>query len=258
MLAVWDPLPQAAFLGGAGLVAGVVGSSGAIGSLISYPAVLVVGVPPLPANVSHAVAVVGSGIGSTVQSRPELTGSLRQLIRWSAITAVGAAGGAALLLAAPGSVFDWVVPFLVAGAAAVLLLAPRIYRAGRPDGPRDGAGLLLALLALGVYDGYFGAASGVMTLAILMLSVETQLLRANAIKNAMLGVADVVAAAAFVAFGPVYWTAAISLGLGYLAGGSIGPVIARRLPAEVLRVAIAVAGFALAGWLLAEAITARP
>ncbi len=175
------------------------------------------------------------------------------------VTAIGAAGGAALLLAAPAAVFEWVVPFLVALAAVGLLLQPRIYawRAGRRiDEVRSHEPVLLAgLFAVGIYDGYFGAASGIMTLAVLMLTVETQLIRANALKNALLGVADVVAAASFIIFGPVYWTAAISLGIGYAIGGSIGPLVARRVPTDVLRVVIAIAGFGLAGWLLAEAIT---
>jgi uncharacterized protein len=267
---VWAPGAEIPFLIGAGAIAGVVGSAGAIGSLISYPAVLIVGVPPLPANVSHAVAVVGTGLTSTVQSRPELQGSLHRLVRWSAVTAVGAAGGTALLLAVPGSVFEWVVPFLVALAAAGLLAQPRIY-AWRARNGADGVEgvegvegkqprthepvLLLGLFGVGIYDGYFGAASGIMTLAVLMLTVETQLVRANAFKNALLGVADVVAAASFIIFGPIYWTAAISLGAGYAVGGSIGPLVARRISTDVLRVVIAVAGFGLAGWLLAEAIT---
>jgi uncharacterized membrane protein YfcA len=258
---VWAPGAEIPFLIGAGAIAGVVGSSGAIGSLISYPAVLIVGVPPLPANVSHAVAVVGTGVTSTVQSRPELRGSLRQLVRWSAVTAVGAAGGTALLLAVPGSVFQWVVPFLVALAAFGLLAQPRIY-AWRTRGGASNAEprthepvLLLGLFGVGIYDGYFGAASGIMTLAVLMLTVETQLVRANAFKNALLGVADVVAAASFIIFGPIYWTAAISLGAGYAVGGSLGPLVARRISTDVLRVLIATAGFGLAGWLLAEAIT---
>ena len=94
-----------------------------------------------------------------------------------------------------------------------------------------------------------------MTMAVLMLTVETQLLRANAIKNALLGVADVVAAVSFVIFGPVYWLAAIPWVSGYLLGGSVGPRVARRMPTRLLRVVIALAGFGLAGWLLYDAIT---
>jgi uncharacterized membrane protein YfcA len=133
--AVWAPVAQAAFLAGAGIVAGAVGSSGAIGSLISYPALLIVGIAPLPANVTHAVAVSGGGIGSTIQSRPELRGSWARLAEWSIITTAGAIGGTALLLGAPGTYFVWAMPFLVAGGG-------RGHRAARPtsdyglaDGP---------------------------------------------------------------------------------------------------------------------------
>jgi uncharacterized membrane protein YfcA len=244
---------QAAFLVAAGILAGIVGTSGASGGMISYPALLAVGIPPLPANVTQAIAVVGSGLGSTARSQPELRGSLRQLVRWSILAAAGAATGTALLLLAPGEYFVWVVPFLVAGAATLLLLQPRIGD-WRQQRPLHRAVLPYGLFGVGLYEGYFGAASGVMTLALLMLTLETQLVRANALKNTLLGVADVVAAISFAIFGPVYWAAALALGLGYLAGGMIGPVVARRIPSDTLRLVIVAAGFGLAAWLLAQAI----
>ena len=98
-----------------------------------------------------------------------------------------------------GDCFTWVVPFLVPPRPAGCCVQPRIQSAGRGDRPSRRHLVRpppYGLFAVGIYDGYFGAASGVMTLAVLMLTVETQLVRANAIKNTMLGVADVVAAAA--------------------------------------------------------------
>jgi hypothetical protein len=249
------PAIQAVVLAGAGVLAGAAGSAGAIGSLISYPALLAVGIPALPANVTNSVAVVASGMGSTLASRPELQGAGRQLLRWSAVTCTGAVAGAALLLLTPGGLFDWIVPFLVAAGALVLLLQPRIstWRQARPTGNSRSL-LPYGLLAVAVYNGYFGAGSGIMTLALLMLTVETRLPRANALKNALLGVADVIVAVAFIMFGPVHWAAAIPLGVGFLAGGAIGPSVTRRVPADTLRVLIAAAGFSLATWLLIAAI----
>src|ERR1700722_10796633 len=181
---MWNPVAETAFLAGAGVLGGIAGSSGAIGSLISYPALLIVGIPALPANVTNAVAVVGSGLGSTLSSRPELQGSGRRLVRWSAFTASGAVVGVALLLLTPSGFFQWIVPFLVLSAAVLLLLQPRVqsWRDNRPSSRRR-SGLPYGLFAGAVYEGYFCAASGVMTLALLMLTVETQLARANAFKN---------------------------------------------------------------------------
>jgi hypothetical protein len=258
---MWAPVAQAAFLGGAGVLAGAVSSAGAIGSLISYPALLIVGIAPLPANVTHAVAAVGIGIGATVRSQPELRGSGRAIVRWSALAAVGGMAGAALLLLLPGGFFTWLVPFLVATAAVLLLAQPRIYawRQRRPAAtapPRAHRSVLpYGLVGVGTYDGYFGAASGVMTLALLMLTVETKLVRANAYKNAILGASDLVVAICFAIFGPVHWAAVVPLALGFFAGATLGPALARVIPDRVLRLVVAAAGLSLAGWLLAGAIS---
>jgi uncharacterized membrane protein YfcA len=252
---MWAPVPEAAFLAGAGILAGAAGSAGAIGSLVSYPALLAVGIPALPANVTNAVAVFGSVLGSSTRSRPELRGTGERLRHWAVFTASGAAVGATLLLLTPSDSFEWIVPFLVAGAAVLLLFQPRIYawRDARPHLDHE-AVVPYGLFAVALYEGYFGAASGVMTLALLMLTVETHLARANALKNVLLGVADFVAAVAFIAFGPVHWSAAVPLGLGFIGGGFVGPTVARRVPADILRVVISLLGMCLAAWLLTRAI----
>src|ERR1700722_19783334 len=105
---MWNPVGESVFLVGAGILGGIAGTSGAIGSLISYPALLIVGIPALPANVTHAVAGGGSGFGSTLSSRPELRGSGHRLLRWSVFTAAGAVGGVALLLLTPSGFFQWI------------------------------------------------------------------------------------------------------------------------------------------------------
>jgi hypothetical protein len=95
-----------------------------------------------------------------------------------------------------------------------------------------------------------------MTTVLLLLTVETKLVRANAFKNAVLGVCDLVAAVSFAIFGPVHWVAVAPLAVGFVAGGTLGPSLARRVPPDVLRLVIAAAGLALAGWLLATAVSA--
>ena len=115
---------QAALLLGAGALAGIVGSAGGTASLISYPALLAVGLPPLSANITNAVAFVAAWPGSALGSRPELRGQGRWLRRWAPLTAAGSAAGAGLLLVTPAAAFDRVVPFLLAFAALALLLQP--------------------------------------------------------------------------------------------------------------------------------------
>lgn len=234
-------------LAGAGVLAGAVGSAGGITSLISYPALLAVGIPPLPANVTNAVALVGSFTGSALGSQPELRGQWSWLRRWAPLIAAGSAGGVALLLATPDRLFARIVPFLLVAAAAALILQPRLSRwHARRGGSR--ALLAVGILAMSVYSGYFGAGSGVMVLALLLITVDTDVPRANALKNMLLGFADAVAAVAFVIFGPVHGVAAVVLGGGLLAGATVGPAVARRVPGTGVRVAAALAGIGLAVW----------
>jgi hypothetical protein len=236
-----------ALLLGAGVLAGMVGSAGGTASLISYPALLAVGIPALAANMTNAVAFVASLPGSALGSRPELRGQGQWLRRWAPLAAVGGAAGAALLLLTPAGVFGRVVPFLVAFAALALLLQPRVS-AWQEKHLRKTSRLLLpcGLFAVSVYDGYWGAGAGVMTLALLLLTVDQHLARSNALKNMILGVADVVCSIGFVLFGPVHWAAAVPLALGLLVGSMAGPSLTRRVPGNTIRVIVALAGFGLA------------
>jgi uncharacterized membrane protein YfcA len=127
--------------------------------------------------------------------------------------------------------FDRVVPFLVASAALGLLLQPKIS-AWLESHPTKSSRLLLpcGLFAASVYNGYWGAGAGVMILVLLMLTVDQRLARSNALKNMILGVADVVCAIGFVLFGPVHWWAALTMALGFLVGSTTGPALTRRVP----------------------------
>jgi uncharacterized membrane protein YfcA len=238
---------DAALLLGAGVLAGMVGSAGGIASLISYPVLLAVGLPPKPANVADTVAFVACLPGSTLGSRPELQGQGRRVLQLSPLAVVGSAVGAALLLLTPAGVFGRIVPFLVAFAAVALLVQPRVSKWLEE---RPGAGGWFwpqcGLLAVWVFDGYWGVGAGVMALAVLTLAVETRLPRANALKNVLLGVADVACSIVFILYGPVRWAAVVPLAVGVLAGSRIGPSLTRRVPAGVLRIVVALVGFGLA------------
>ena len=255
----------------AGIGAGIVGSTAGLASLISYPALLAIGLPPVTANVTNTVALIGSSIGSVSNSRPELRGQRADIRRWIGIAIVGGAAGASLLLLGPPGTFEALVPYLVAGASALLLLSPRLRAirsptktttpgdpTGAPTGvPQKGGGGRPLLVPIGLfvtclYGGYFGAAAGVMILALLLFATDKSLPAANAAKNLLLGVANAVAAVIFVLYAHVDWAAAIPLGLGCIIGGAIGPVIVRRVPPNLMRAIIAAAGFALAIKLLLD------
>jgi uncharacterized membrane protein YfcA len=228
----------------AGFGGGVTGSVAGLASLVSYPALLAAGLPPVTANVSNTVALVFSSIGAVSGSRPELRG--QHVGRLIAIAVAGGITGGILLLATPSSAFALVVPWLIGVASLAILVRPDPGR--RPPielhNPTWVLGVGVFLIA--VYGGYFGAAAGVLLLALLLISTAEPLARSNAIKNLLLGLANAVAAAAFVLFGPVRWSAVVPLAAGFLLGGRLGPAIVRRTPATPLRVVIAAAGVALA------------
>jgi uncharacterized membrane protein YfcA len=229
----------------AGVVAGVIGTAGGITSLVSYPALLAAGVAPLPANVANLVAVVACWPGAAVTSRRELTGLGRSLRGLAAASAVGAVTGSVLLLSTPPGVFIRVVPFLVLAGSVALLLQPAVtaHRGGPPAG--HPAAVLGGVGAVSVYGGYFGAGSGVMLLALLLLLREARLPVANAVKNMLVGAAATASAAVFTVAGPVPWAAVAPLAVGLFAGSTVGPLVVRRLPSRVLRWAAAALGVVL-------------
>ena len=237
----------AALLLGAGVLAGMVGSAGGIASLISYPVLLAVGLPAKPANVADTVAFVASLPGSALGSRPELRGQACRVARLAPLAVAGSGAGAVLLLLTPAGVFARIVPFLVAFAAVAVLVQPRLS-AWLDKHPGKGGRLWApcGLLAVWVFDGYWGVGAGVMALAVLMLAVETHLARANALKNVLLGVADLACSVVFVLCGSVRWAAVVPLAFGVLAGSRAGPPLTRRIPAGILRIVVALAGLGLA------------
>ena len=230
-----------------------------LASLFSYPALLAAGLPAVAANVTNTVALTFTSVGAAAGSRPELTGQWPTVRRFAALTALGGALGAGLLLITPPGAFEKVVPVLIGGAGAVLLFQPQIRaavlrKAGRDDPDHHSGPFVLAgILAVAVYGGYFGAAAGVMLLALLLVALPVSLLQGNAIKNVLLGVSNAIAAIGFALFAPVDWWAVLPLAAGALVGARLGPVLARHLPPTALRVGIALAGLGLAVVLAVQA-----
>lgn len=241
---------QYALLSVAGAVGGLVGSVAGLASLTTYPALLAVGLPPVTANVTNTVALIFSSIGSIAGSRPELRGQRRRLLRLAPIALVGGIVGCVLLLTTPAGGFENVVPVLLALASLTILtprrqVAPGALVESEPS-RRALIGQGVGLFLIAIYGGFFGAAAGVLMLALLLQTSTASLPRANAAKNVLVGTANSVAAVGFMIFGSVDWTAVLPLAIGALIGSRIGPVVVRRAPAFALRMLIGVAGLALA------------
>lgn len=230
----------------AGVAAGLSASIAGLASLFSYPALLSVGLPPVAANVTNTVALVGSGLGSAWGSRPELVGQSRRLRRLGVVAVLGGTAGAALLLLSPGETFALVVPWLIGFASLMILLRPRPRFLRTLHHGGDSAGLTVGIFLVAVYGGYFGAAAGVLILALLTAASDVPLAQSNALKNVVLMLANGVAALAFIALAPVAWSAVVPLGVGSFVGGRIGPVVVRHTNARLLRTLIGVAGIGLA------------
>ncbi|GAB3987916.1 sulfite exporter TauE/SafE family protein [Actinoallomurus acanthiterrae] len=233
-------LAVAGFLSGA--VNGVIGG----GSLISFPALLAMGYPPVAANVTSALTTLPGYVGGLVGYRDELAVVRGRVIRLAWVTVAGAACGSVLLLSVPAKRFTAVVPYLVLASVIALalqgVLARRLARARAAEG---GRGLFVAQFAVSVYGGYFAAGLGVMMLAILGAFVAEDLHRLNAVKGALSLVVGLVSALCFAVFGPVQWGPVAVMSLAGLAGGRSGVVLARRVPSRHLRRLVVAVGLIL-------------
>lgn len=244
----------------AGIGAGLTGSIAGLASLVSYPALLATGIPPVTANITNTVALVLSSVGSVTASRPELRGQGRRLLPLAAAAALGGVTGAVLLLMTPSAAFEKIVPCLIGGAALAILLQrspAQLALEGQREQAlhphRDPRWLPLGTFTVAIYGGYFGAAAGVLLLAMYLLATGEGLPRGNAMKNVVLGVANGVAAVGFIVFASVSWSGVLPLATGCFLGSLLGPTVVRRAPQTLLRRLIALAGLGLASHLAVQA-----
>jgi uncharacterized protein len=246
----WEAVALVAAGAAAGCVNTVIGS----GSLISFPTLLAVGYPSVVANVTNNVGLLPGSVTGAIGFRRELEGQRTRARTLATASALGALTGAALLLTLPSDVFDAVVPILVLAACGLMLVQPRLsawVAARRPEGARDvGPAPLVLVYLAGIYGGYFGAAQGVILLALLAVFVPDDLRRSNALKNVLAGTVNAVAAVVFVLFADVAWGAAGLVALGAVAGGVTGAGIGRRIPHALLRGLVVVLGLVVAVKLL--------
>jgi uncharacterized protein len=230
---------QAVAVALAGLAAGTINTVVGSGTLVTFPMLLAVGYPPVLANVSNTVGLVPGSVSGAIGYRAELRGQRPRLLRLGTASAAGAVLGATALLVLPADAFHAVVPVLIALACVLVVVQPRLSvalaRRGRSGTEHGGPGLYLAVLGTGVYGGYFGAAQGVLLIAVMGLLLDETLQRVNAAKNVLAGLVNAVAAVVFIAVTDVAWEAAGLIALGSVVGGQVGAYFGRRVPPPVLR-----------------------
>jgi len=245
-------LVQFVLVAAAGLAAGVINSIAGAGSLLTFPALLAVGLPPLQANVSNSIGLVPGSLSGAWGYRDQLRGQLPRVARLCLLAAAGSLVGAILLLVTPGRVFQVVVPGLVAAAAILVLAQPLISRRLNRAGDRPAA-LAVGLALVGVYGGYFGAAQGIMLLAVMGLFLAVPLQQANAFKTLIAGTANAVSGVVFVILAPVSWPHALLLAVSSTVGGRLGAALAQRVPDRPLRIGVAIFGLVVAARLTVTA-----
>jgi hypothetical protein len=232
----------------AGIVAGTINTVVGSGSLISFPTLLAAGLDPVTANVTNTVGLVPGSVSGAVGYRRELRGQQRRLVRLGAAGLIGGLIGGVLLLVLDEDVFQAVVPVLIVLACLLVVAQPRLigWVRGRRDGrrPADAGSWLtwVFILAASVYGGYFGAAQGVLYMAVLGLGVDDSWQRLNAVKNVVAVGVNGVAALLFALVADVEWAMAGVLAAGAIVGGQVGATVGRRLPDWALRGLIVVIG----------------
>jgi uncharacterized protein len=227
----------------AGVAAGGINAVVGSGSLITFPILVALGYPPVLANVSNNIGLVPGGISGVYGYRRELAGQGRRIARLVPASVAGGIAGAVLLLVLPGSVFKRVVVVLIVIALILVLAQPRLARRlGDRHEERTGPLLVGCVFAVGVYGGYFGAAQGIILIALLSIFIADELQRLNAAKNVLAMSVNGVASIVFILATRIDWTIAGLIAAGSVLGGQIGAGVGRKLNPRVLRGLIIVVG----------------
>jgi uncharacterized membrane protein YfcA len=227
---------------GAGTINTVVGS----GTLITFPALLAVGLAPVTANVSNTVGLTPGSLSGAIGYRAELAGQARRTSILATGSVLGGIIGAVLLLTLPAAAFRAIVPVLIGIALVLVIVQPwlseRLAARDGADRTEVTAALWIGVFLTGIYGGYFGAAQGVLLLALMGVLLTESLQRINGVKNVLAFLANAVAAVIFVFTADVDWVAAALVAVGAIIGGQLGARVGRRLAPGALRAVIVVVG----------------
>jgi uncharacterized membrane protein YfcA len=239
---------EIAAIAAAGMAAGAINTLVGSGTLITFPVLLAFGYSPVTANVSNTIGLVPGSAAGAFGYRRELAGERRRTLRFALASVLGGITGAVLLLELPESAFEAIVPAFIALALVLVVLQPRldrVVRERRPPPDAHGTGLpRVGVYFAGVYGGYFGAAQGILLLAILGLALPDDLQRLNALKNVLAGIVNAVAGLVFVFVADVAWGPAALIAAGSVVGAQLAARYGRRLSSEALRAVVVVVGLA--------------
>ena len=240
------------WIGLAAVAAGFINAIAGGGTLVSFPALVAVGIPPVAANVTNTVALVPGYLGATVAQFKDLTGQGRRLKLLIPAGVIGGLVGGMILLNTSEKLFSELVPYLILLASGLLAaqdvvrkwVKQRVEAAG--GSTANEAWTIAPVFAASIYGGYFGAGLSVIILAVLGLVIEDNLTRLNALKQALAFAVNVAAATFFLFSGQVVWAAAAVMAVGALLGGNLGGRFAGRIKPQVLRAVVVTIGVIVA------------
>jgi uncharacterized protein len=239
-------------VGFAAVAAGTINALAGGGTLITFPTLLAMGVPPIVANVTNTIALCPGFIGGILAQFKDLSGQRRRFWIFLSVSAVGGAIGGKLLLYTGERAFQAFVPFLILTATCLLAvqgviriwLTRRFARQEARSKSEIWAAILVGLAA--IYGGYFGVAMSVIVLSLLGLTINDNLTRLNAIKQTVAFGANGAAAVLFIFSGKIVWPIALVMAMGAAVGGSLGGRLAGHIKPDTLRWTIVSIGLVLA------------
>ncbi len=237
----------------AALAAFAAGATNALvggGTLITFPTLLALGVPPVSASVTNTVALSPGYLAGAYAQRSYLHQRDRAMVRLLVVAGIGGLVGGLLLVATSNKVLSVIVPILLGMATALLALQPALkqrlaVRRHSKDLPMVPGWLPFAVGAVAVYGGFFGAGLGVMLLAVLGIALEGSMTQANALKQLLSLAINMVAALLFMFSGHIWWGAAAAMSIGAMLGGTVGGRLANRIDSERFRIVVVVVGTTL-------------
>jgi len=244
-----------AIAGVAACAAGIINALAGGGTLISFPALVAIGVPEVTANITNTVALCPGYFGAAVAQKKDLKGQGRRLRLLVPAGIIGGITGGILLLVVSGQVFHILVPFLILLASVLLAVQDRVRDWIRNRSGKDRDSVKKALVPVGftaVYGGYFGAGQSVIIISVLGLFIEDTLTRLNALKQCITLSSSVAAAVFFLFSGMILWPVALVMAAGALVGGAAGGRFAGRIDPVLLRWTVVVIGMAVGLILLAR------
>lgn len=235
----------------AAIVAGAVNALAGGGTLITFPMLVFLGIPPVTANVTNTVALCPGYLGGTLAQRDDLRGQEKRLRLIVPASIVGGVLGGYLLLQTGEKLFSQLVPYLILLASGLLAIQDPVRawlmrRMGAGQSARLESLTWLPVGVASIYGGYFGAGLSVIVLSALGLTLDDSLTRLNALKQAVAFAVNVAAAVFFLFSGKVEWTIAVVMAVGALIGGLLGGKLAGKVKPSTLRWTVVIIGVLIA------------